>query len=521
MQKPLVILVTTATGSNKTAEENLGLTYLSSVCRENDIDVTIIDGWLEGLTSQEITRRILLERKPIFVGFSCNILNGSTAIKVVQALKSTGYSTPFVAGGFAPTFNPKKFLESGFDFVAMAESEGMIINLCKYLVNGTPDITEIDGLCYRDKQLDFHFNKPTYIHDLDKLPFPSRDTMQYAIKEKTPVNMITSRGCMSNCLFCSVNAFWKLGDVPKWRGRTIKNIVDEMEELYNKGARHVKFVDDSFIEPPREEEWCNNFADEIQNRGLDLRLRITLRADRVTDGIVDALSRAGCNLYACGIENFSDTALKRMGKGADSNQNREALDIFKRHNVYVQTGFILFDYGTTLPELKENYEMMDKYSWTICRGVFSEMFAANGTLYTELLHKKGLIKGDAHLGNYSYEIEDVKVQMVYKALKEWHISHMKMYNMVIEPINKPKVLSDGGLGNFYDLYLDIRKRDLDFMGKIITLVEKDVNQKYLDDFVIQSIDSSSAWFKNQGNSVEKLFSSEHISYMAEDDPFTR
>lgn len=72
------------------------------------------------------------------------------------------------------------------------------------------------------------------------------------MKNKIPVNVSTSRGCFSSCLFCSVAAFWRTSEGVKWRGRSINNIVDELEQLYHKGARYFKFVDDSFIEPLEE-----------------------------------------------------------------------------------------------------------------------------------------------------------------------------------------------------------------------------------------------------------------------------
>lgn len=517
----LIILVTTATASNKTAEENLGLAYLAAVCRKNGFEVVIIDGWLEGLSSEEVIERILLERTPLFIGFSCNQLNGDTAIDIVKTLKNKNYRVPFIAGGFAPTFNPKKYLDAGFDFVSLAEGEETILDLCNYFILGEPQLTKINGLCYYNNSNDLSYNKPRIIPEIDNLPHPSRDTMQHVIKEKTPVNIATSRGCMAHCMFCSVSAFWRLCDGNIWRGRSIRNIVDEIEDLYIKGVRHFKIVDDSFIEPPRDEEWCNNFANEIINRKLNIKLRITLRADRVTEGIVESLTRAGCNLYACGVENFSNAALKRMGKKANSEDNIKALDIFKKYNAYVQMGFILFDYGTTFPEIKENYNMLKKYSWTICRGIFSEMYAARGTPYTEMLRKKKLIKGDVHLENYYYDLPDSRVKMVYDAIKTWHISHMRMYNMVIEPINKPKVLDDNVLFAFYKLYQKIRERDLNFMGKVIDLVESNICKSDLNNYVAKSIEECAQWFEVYECEVKELFKLANISYMAEDDPFTQ
>lgn len=201
MQKPLIILVTTATAGMKTAEENLGLAYLCAVCRKNDFEVIVIDGWMEWITSEEIVKRILNERKPLFVGFSCNQLNGDGAIEIVKTLKSKKYIVSFVAGGFAPTFNPNKFLDSGFDFVSMAEGEETIIDLCNYFLHGKPEIKQIRGQCYYDDQHNLCSNKPAYTFDLDELPFPCRDTINFAIKYKTPINLVTSRGCMANCFF--------------------------------------------------------------------------------------------------------------------------------------------------------------------------------------------------------------------------------------------------------------------------------------------------------------------------------
>ena len=279
MEKPLVIFATAATASNKTAEENLGLAYLAAVCRKNNFEVEIIDGWLEDLSIEEVEKRILSKRKPLFVGFSCNQLNGSTAIEIVNSLKSKDYCVPFVAGGFAPTFNPEKFLNSGFDIVSIGEGEKTTLDLCNHFHTGKPNFEDIPSICYyNEKKLQFH--KANIIQNLDTLPFPSRDTISYVINEKTPVNISTSRGCMSSCLFCSVSAFWNLCNAPKWRGRSVQNIVDEIEELYNLGARHIKFVDDSFIESPRDEKWCNELANEINKRNLDIKLRITLKAPK-------------------------------------------------------------------------------------------------------------------------------------------------------------------------------------------------------------------------------------------------
>ena len=69
-------------------------------------------------------------------------------------------------------------------------------------------------------------------------------TMNMAKDRKSTVNILTARGCMGNCLFCSVNAFNKLSNGRKWRGRSVDSIVDELEQLQNMGVKYIKVIDD-------------------------------------------------------------------------------------------------------------------------------------------------------------------------------------------------------------------------------------------------------------------------------------
>ena len=89
------------------------------------------------------------------------------------------------------------------------------------------------------------------------------------------------------------------------------------------------------------------------------------------------------------------------------------------------------------------------------------MFAADGTLYTEKLKKEDkIVKNDLY-DNNKYEIVDPKVKMTYNALKKWHKSHMKLYDMIIDPISSPKAIDSTGEKSFYrsnsDFYSSINR----------------------------------------------------------------
>ena len=102
---------------------------------------------------------------------------------------------------------------------------------------------------------------------------------------------------------------------------------------------------------------AQRIADELQDNIIDLNEKIKY------------LKEAGFHSFACGIENGSDTALKRMNKSANLAANKKALDILKKYGIYVQAGYILFDDNTTFEELKENYDFLREYDWIITKGI--------------------------------------------------------------------------------------------------------------------------------------------------------
>jgi anaerobic magnesium-protoporphyrin IX monomethyl ester cyclase len=517
-----VVLATPAPVSHRTAEENLGLGYLAAILRQNGYEVSIIDGWLEGLSPEEIAFRIVNGRSPLFIGFASYQSNMHRALETISILKAHGATYPVVAGGFGPTFHADEFLQAGFDIVVRGEGEFIVSQLCEHFIYGTPALSQIPNISYVDKETkEINHNplQPLYL-DIDTLPFPARDTIHFAVERKTPLHIVSSRGCAAHCLFCSIVSFQKLAKGPTWRQRSITNFVDELEEITARGGRYFKVIDDSLIEPPRDEQWCTQLADEIEKRGLNIRMRGSIRADRVTDRIIAELKRAGFFSFSCGIENFSATALKRMAKSASVAQNTEALDIFKKYGIYVQAGHILFDYNTTLVELQDNYRLMRQYDWTISKGIFSEMYAAQGTPYTKLLQRKGFIEADTHhLGNYKYPVFDPEARKVYNALKAWHKSHAFIYDMTIDPLSAPKALEAQELDLFHQLYMELRQLDMDFMAVVLHMVLDGVSSAALQQYTNERIEETREWYKRFNKRVEQTYGVTNLIYTAVENPF--
>ncbi len=518
-----IILTTLSPDTHRTSEENLGLSYLTAVLRKNGYNVEIIDGWLGALSDEEVLKKIFADKKTSIVGVSCYMSNNDKSIELAKRIREARPEIKLMCGGFGPSFNPQKFVKDGvFDIVIIGEGEESIVEVSDYFTgNSDRNIEDIKGIAFEKDGEIIKTEKRDLISDLDAIPFPARDTMKMAKDRKSTVNILTARGCMGNCLFCSVNAFNKLSNGSKWRGRSVDNIVDELEQLQNMGVKYIKVIDDSFLEHERDEQWAKEFSEKVKARGIDVFLRGSLKADQVEDEKIKYLKEAGFHSFACGIENGSDTALKRMNKSANLAANKKALDILKKHEIYVQAGYILFDDNTTFEELKENYDFLREYDWIITKGIFSEMFAADGTLYTEKLKKEDkIVKNDVY-DNNKYEVVDTKVKLTYNALKKWHKSHMKLYDMIIDPISSPKAIDSTGEESFYDLYYQLKLKDLDFMKFVLDNVEKGITEEELNNKVMAQIGSNSDFYNLINRSGQALCERYNLNYDGKENPFIR
>lgn len=520
MNNKKIILLTLSPKTHRTSEENLGIEYLKSSLVKEGYNVEIIDAWLNEYDVKTVYNKIISQENNIlFIGISSYMSNTEPTIELISLLKKHNSNIKIACGGFGPTFYPEEYLRSGSDYIMRGEGEKAICELAKciesrqepYLVHNVGFIDEHNKTILNDMEC--------LNDDLDSLPFPSRDTMDVVLSKKSSVNMVTARGCSGNCEFCSVISFFRLSDGKVWRTRSIKNIVDEIEILYKQGVKYIKMVDDSFVDGIRDENWCKTFADEIERRNIHVKLRGQIRADKVTDGVLANLKRAGFFSFACGIENGSQTALSRMNKKATLEDNKNALRLFKKHGYIVQMGYILFDKETTYEELLENYQFLSDYDFTVTKGIFSEMFSAEGTkLNDKLKNNNELEESNFIQNNNKYKINDEVVSKVYFGLKKWHKSHSEVYDMTIDPLTAPKAISDSAMSKFYDCAMQLKKEDLILFRNVLLEVKNNPNID-MNDFIDNYINQTESDYKKISNTVKVLYKNNALSYHAQANPF--
>ena len=515
-----IALVTPPTKSHRTAEETLALGYLGVILRKAGYEVSIVDGWLEQLSAEEMVEKLAIGGFPAMIGFSCYRSNLDQACEVMNVAKKRFGNIPFICGGYGPTFHDEVFLKSGFVVAVRGEAERSIVNLVDaVLSNG--DLSSIPGISFQKEHLIVRTERIEPVTDLDIIDFPARDTIGLAIKHRNFVHMSTSRGCEANCTFCSIIAFDRSGPRKvRWRYRSIRDIIAEIEILNQQyGIKHFKFVDDSFIEAPRDEQWAQELCDELLARNLAIRFRTQIRADRLTPNLTRLLKQAGWFSTSVGVENASRAALKRMGKSASQAQNLAALEMLEQNEIFVQMGMILFDPYTTMEELWENLTFLKAHRWPVNKGVFSEMFAAEGTTFTTTGKRRNLVIADTGNQNYTYSVQDEKSKRMYGMLKSWHRTHSVVYDQVIDPLTAPKVMSDDGYRRAHALFHELQALDVRFFELAMEHVSRTASPSADVDILRGSIKVSTEAYLAVEKGINALYQQQGMRYDAVSNPF--
>ncbi|GET27864.1 B12-binding domain-containing radical SAM protein [Prolixibacter sp. SD074] len=326
----------------------LGLAYIAAVLRQNGHYIKLIDlGVEKGMPSQDYLKFFDV------VGISADTPSYPEALSIARVAKSIDKTV--IMGGYHVTFLDKEALNTGLvDFIVRGEAEEIILNLITTLSN-KGDLLQVQGISFMNHGVYQKNPDAAPPRDLDKMPFPARDLLNMeAYKNKMNgmpfTNLITSRGCPFNCYFCSSSKFGGL----KWRARSAKSIVDEIEQLYHTyGFKAFSFMDDNFTFKPKR---IFEFADELERRGLnDIYWWCFSRVDILVknEAMVKRMAEVGAYMVFLGLESNNETLLETYNKHIGNNQQQQAIELLRKYGIKIHGSYIMGDIKETIPMVNQ------------------------------------------------------------------------------------------------------------------------------------------------------------------------
>lgn len=329
-----------------------GLGYLAQSLLEAGIDYAVEDMRVRGRPSALLRR--IRAYQPDLIGLSMVSFEHKRCYELIRCIKEGYPSASIVVGGAHVSALGESVLEEcpEMDFGVVQEGERVLVELCK----GESALEEIAGLIYRRDGAILSGPEARMITDLDGIPFPRYIGFRLERYAKE-IPLITSRGCPYRCIFCPNSLTAK-----KFRARSARHVVDEIEYWYARGIRQFVVDDDNFaLLKDRVYEIC----DEIERRGLKhlfIRCANGVRADRVDRDLLARMKAVGVREIGFGVDGGNNRVLLDIVHKGETIETveraiQDALDV----GLEVRLFFILGHPGETLSDVEDSFALAQRY----------------------------------------------------------------------------------------------------------------------------------------------------------------
>lgn len=400
--------------------EHLGVAYMAAVLRRAGFDCTI----LEVVGDFDAALDSLATLDPNVTCFTVMSLNLPSLLAFSKKLRELLPKTRIICGGPAGTYAGMEILRRNphVEIVAVGEGEPTIFELVQHIYLDLP-LKTCPGIYFRDRDGELRQTPlRTLMHNLDDLPFPSRDQLELHGGKLEYIRISSSRGCVARCSFCSApHAGNKIQPGKGWRGRSPNSVLDELEYLVGKYQFNTfDFVDSTFEDPDGGrigKERIRAIAEGIIERGIRIYYNVCMRAENwsaVDAELLQLLFQSGLEKVNIGIESGTESELRLWQKRATVEDNVRIIKLLREQGIYLAMGFIQFHPYSTLETLRANALFLRNNAGHNLRRLTERMEIYPGTPLIERLTADGLLAEDYWdtLDHYAYRYKDDAVARV-------------------------------------------------------------------------------------------------------------
>jgi anaerobic magnesium-protoporphyrin IX monomethyl ester cyclase len=328
----------------------LQLAYVAGVALDSGHDVRLCDAMNNGYTFDDVRDEIeafgpdyvmTLDYLPVSGAISTATV--PAALKTLAIAKEVNADIVTIIGGPHPTFMYDEILsdpDNRTDYVLRGESEETVRELLAAIPEGRG--REVPGVAYYDGDNVMATPMRAHIVDLDTLT-PAWHLLDWSLYHYNiepwgrMASILTTRGCMMGCSFCSHRAFWR-GD---WRARDPQKVVEEIRLLVEK--YQVEFITLIDPYPTNDRERWERQLDLLIEANIPVHLLMETRVEDIIrdEDILPKYREAGIIHMYVGAEGSTDELLDSLNKGTDIDQNKRAIDLLREHDIMSEASFMI------------------------------------------------------------------------------------------------------------------------------------------------------------------------------------
>lgn len=313
---------------------SLGLRYLYANLKELKTDCTIKEFTIQNRATDIVEQ--LLQANPVIIGLGVYIWNIRETEAVISQLKALAPQIKIILGGPEVSYetNQQSILQYA-DHVVTGAADLSFYQLCK-------DIIADD----KPEKKVLH-SRPI---DLSELSFPYEYYSDEDIRNRL-LYVEASRGCPFKCEFC-LSALDKTSYPFE-----LDKFLQQMDELYQRGARHFKFVDRTFNLKIKTTLAILQFFMQRLDDGLFLHFEVI--PDHLPEKLKQILVKfpAGSLQFEIGIQTFNPDVQTLISRKQNNQKSKDNLLWLRENtNAYIHADLIFGLPGETLESFKQSFD---------------------------------------------------------------------------------------------------------------------------------------------------------------------
>ena len=280
----------------------------------------------------------LLSQQPKIIGIGVYIWNTVQSQQLIALLKTLSPQTVIVLGGPEVSYEQSDQASVQMaDYVISGWGEKSFAELAAQLLSDqSPAEKIIAGLQPKLDQIEM----PYHLYTQDDL-------------DNRVLYVEASRGCPFKCEFC-LSAL----DKTAWPFE-LERFMQQMDSLYQRGARHFKFVDRTFnLKIKNSLQILQFFLDRMDDK---LFLHFEVIPDHLPDALKEMIAKFPPDSlqFEIGIQTFNSEVQDRISRRQDNHKAKQNIDwIMRNSNAHVHTDLIFGLPGETFDSFADSFNQL-------------------------------------------------------------------------------------------------------------------------------------------------------------------
>lgn len=320
--------------------EPLDVLMIATIIEKKYPQVKVLDMDSNRLDN-DINKYLEAENIIIFVyDYQLPLHTSNTIDNIFEVVKKASQKTKFVIIGKTSSYYYQKFLDNGIDIIIKGIADKTIIPVIEN-IKSKEKLSTIPNIIFRSGNEIIKTEETPIKNNFSTIPTPNRKLVSLDNYMDTRT-MITSRGCIGTCKFCTTPYFYG-----KWSGKNVEEIIKEIEMLVKEyHTKKIIFLDDNMLVDKKR---IFNLCKEIKQRKIKCLFGCLCSIKCYDYKMLKEMYEAGFRWIHFGIESGSKRILKLMHKEMDIPYIKKTIKEVKELGYRVRTSFIL-DYPTTTKE---------------------------------------------------------------------------------------------------------------------------------------------------------------------------